>query len=237
MAEDAPEIVLLPGLDGTGDLFERLEQRLAAAMRVTVVRYPQDAGMSYADYAGVACAAIGDRRVALLGESFSGPVAVMTAARLPKQIERLILAATFLRSPWPGRLVRGAAFLDARRAPVWLRDAVLMGRWRDAELSKAVSAIVERLPEGLRAARLRLVAGVDAGAEFSRLDCPILALHGAEDWLVPNWPLKAAVRAKPGAEMAIFPAAHMLLQTRAHDAAIAISKFVQTARAPHETQR
>ena len=84
---------------------------------------------------------------------------------------------------------------------------------------------------------MRLVAGVDVGPEFSRLNCPILALHGAEDWLVPNWQIKTAVLTKPGADMAVFPAAHMLLQMRANDAAYAISKFVQTARPPYETQR
>ena len=46
-----PEIVLLPGLDGTGELFDRLVPLLDAATRVTVLPYPADPALGYEDYA------------------------------------------------------------------------------------------------------------------------------------------------------------------------------------------
>ena len=50
MANGPPEIVLLPGLDGTGDLFDRVEAKLAPELSVKVIRYPHDPTLGYAGY-------------------------------------------------------------------------------------------------------------------------------------------------------------------------------------------
>ena len=43
-----PTLVLLPGLDGTGDFFQPLLESLASRVRTRVVRYPIDGGFDYA---------------------------------------------------------------------------------------------------------------------------------------------------------------------------------------------
>jgi pimeloyl-ACP methyl ester carboxylesterase len=221
------QLVLLPGLDGTGDLFERVKRLLSNDCDVTVVRYPSDPQMGYDDYVAFAKNAIGVRHVIILGESFSGPIAVRLAALLPEQVYGLILAATFLQSPWPPFIMRRAAGIDPRRAPRLARDAFLMGRYRDAELSGKIDLIVANLPPELRAARICAVAGVDVRAEFARVSCPVLGLHGTGDWVVPTRGMKATLQSKPGAQLALFPAAHMLLQTSTVGAAEAILTFIK----------
>ncbi len=233
MASGAPEIVLLPGLDGTGELFERVARLLAPHLDVKIVRYPQDPTLGYAGYVELVRNEIGSRPVFLLGESFSGPVAVRVATQLKGQIRGVVLAATFVKNPWPSWLIRRAARVDPETTPVGLRDRILMGTYGDAELVAKVDEIVRNLSRPVRAARLRAVADVDVRQDFARLDCPILVLHGRSDWLVRKSLMQRAVSDKGGARMIVIPGAHMLLQTRAEEAASEIVHFTKSSMEIH----
>ena len=66
-----PALVLLPGMDGTGELFAPLVQALNPAVSTIVVRYP-DESLDYPEHERVAVAALPtDRSYVVLGESFS----------------------------------------------------------------------------------------------------------------------------------------------------------------------
>jgi pimeloyl-ACP methyl ester carboxylesterase len=224
----APEIVLLPGLDGTGDLFERVAPFLAKYLTVRIVRYPPDPTLGYGGYTELVRREIGKRQVFLLGESFSGPVAVRVAKQLGEQIKGIVLAATFVKNPWPGWLIRRAAHLDPLATPVKIRDAILMGSYGDAELKRKVDEIIRTLPRPVRAARLRAMADVDVRDDFAALRCPILVLHGRGDWLVPKKSMQNAIIMKGRARMVVIPGPHMLLQTRPEDAADEIVSFTRS---------
>jgi pimeloyl-ACP methyl ester carboxylesterase len=97
-----PTLVLLPGMDGTGDLFAPLVAALGPHMRTVIVRYP-DEPLDYASDEEIARAAlpIGHPFI-LLGESFSGPIAVSIAASAPRGSRAYIFAPR--RTGWsPGR--------------------------------------------------------------------------------------------------------------------------------------
>jgi pimeloyl-ACP methyl ester carboxylesterase len=229
MAGAPPEIVLLPGLDGTGNLFERLVRFLPADLKVEIVRYPDDPTLGYAGYVKLVREAIGNRQVFLLGESFSGPIAVRVATQLGTQIKGIVLAATFVKNPWPGWFIRRIARIAPTTTPSRIRDVLLMGRFADAEMSAKVDEIVRTLPRSVRAARLGAIAEVDVQDDFARLACPVLVLHGRGDWLVPKTSMQNAVSAKGGARMIVIPGAHMLLQTQARMAAAEIVAFVKSS--------
>jgi thioesterase domain-containing protein len=74
-------LVLLPGMDGTGELFAPFLAALGPDQAVVVVRYPTDRELGYAELEQVARAALPvDQPFILLGESFSGPVAICRLA-------------------------------------------------------------------------------------------------------------------------------------------------------------
>jgi len=74
-------VVLLPGLDGTGEMFTPLVGALGPDIRSIVVRYP-DAPLDYAGYQAIARAALpAQEPYILLGESFSGPIAERSRLR------------------------------------------------------------------------------------------------------------------------------------------------------------
>ena len=97
-----PTLVLLPGLDGTGILFEPLARALGVDLDVRVVRYPSDPTLGYRELESLARAALPtDRPFVILGESFSGPIAIRLAADSPPGLVGLILVVTFARNPYP----------------------------------------------------------------------------------------------------------------------------------------
>jgi pimeloyl-ACP methyl ester carboxylesterase len=99
IASERVAIVLLPGMDGTGELFAPLLDALPAELDPIVVRYP-DRPASYAEHEEVARHAMPrDQPFVLLGESFSGPVAVSIAASAPPNLRGLILCSSFLSCP------------------------------------------------------------------------------------------------------------------------------------------
>jgi pimeloyl-ACP methyl ester carboxylesterase len=114
-----PTLVLLPGMDGTGDLFAPLVAALGPHMRTIIVRYP-DEPLDYASHEEIARAALPlGHPFILLGESFSGPIAVSIAASAPTGLRGYVLCCSFVRSP--RRLLRwfrpSLGLLPAHRAP------------------------------------------------------------------------------------------------------------------------
>jgi pimeloyl-ACP methyl ester carboxylesterase len=229
MAAVAPEIVLLPGLDGTGELFERVAPFLEEYLTVKIVRYPLDPTLGYAGYTELVRREIGRRQVFLLGESFSGPVAVRVAKQLGQQIKGVVLAATFVKNPWPGWFIRWTAHVDPTTTAPKIRNSMLMGSFGDAELTTKVDEIVRTLPRPVRAARLKAMAEVDVRSDFAALRCPILVLHGRGDWLVPKKSMQKAIIMKGRARMVVIPGAHMLLQTQPEACADEIVSFTRSS--------
>ena len=80
-----PAVVLLPGLDGTGKLFAELVKSLDPGVSAIVVAYPRDQPMGYEELDTLVMSVLNklppDQRYVLLGESFSGPLAIRIAAR------------------------------------------------------------------------------------------------------------------------------------------------------------
>lgn len=221
-----PTLVLLPGLDGTGRFFARLQLCLGNRIPLQVVSYPADRVMGYDDLRPYVESQIGDGPVVILGESFSGPLAIKLAAFRPAQIKGLILAATFVKSPWPRWMILAAAVTKPTRVPRGWIDAVLRGPESDPELAAEIADVMAKFNPAVRSARLRTVASANAIADLKRVICPILALHGRSDWLVPKSGIIRAMKSKPGAVIKLIDGPHMLLQRNAAGAAREIEAFL-----------
>src|SRR5687767_5910188 len=94
-------LMLLPGMDGTGHLFAPFLEALGNEFNVKVVRYPGTEALNYAELEAVARAAMPDGPFVLLGESFSGPIAISLAASGSPHLKGLVLCCTFARNPKP----------------------------------------------------------------------------------------------------------------------------------------
>ena len=93
---------MLPGLDGTGKLFAGFIRAIGADAKVQVIAYPHDEPLGYGELEALVRAALPtDRRYVLLGESFSGPLAIRLAADPPRGLAGVILCGTFAKNPFP----------------------------------------------------------------------------------------------------------------------------------------
>ena len=92
-------LVLLPGMDGTGELFAPFIAALGPEVSSVVVRYP-DQPQGYASHEDAARAALPEGKpFVVLGESFSGPVAISIAAASPPGLCGYILCSSFVSCP------------------------------------------------------------------------------------------------------------------------------------------
>jgi pimeloyl-[acyl-carrier protein] methyl ester esterase len=231
-AESLPALVLLPGLDGTGKLFAGLIKALDPGVGAIVVAYPADKPLGYEElYAlvmGVLDKLPRDQRYVLLGESFSGPLAIRIAARAPAGLMGLILCATFATNPFPWlRWARPlATYLPVKALPRWVRAPLM---WGSLSLDRAPSQM-ERAMSGVSAAvirqRIAALLAVDETSALKRVGTPTLVLRALGDRVIPKAATRRILEVLPRAQLLEIDAPHLLLQTRPRECAVAVQRFL-----------
>lgn len=220
-------LVLLPGLDGTGDLFEALRTQLSPTIAVRVLSYPGDAMLDHGQLADLVMAQLPRRGpFALLGESFSGPVAAAVAARCAPTA--LVLACSFVHSPHP-RLRALAPLLAWLPRPSRLIGPLswaLMGRDATPEWRGALAQALERVDPAVLRFRAGLALRADARAHLAAVTCPVLYLQATRDRVIRPRCAQDVLRAQPRTVVVPIAGPHFLLQTKAAEAARAIEAFL-----------
>jgi pimeloyl-ACP methyl ester carboxylesterase len=224
-----PALVLLPGMDGTGELFDPLLQFLTPQVEPIIVRYP-DRPASYAQHADFARREVPkDRPVVLLGESFSGPVAVSIAAGAPPKLRAVILCASFVTCPHLllGYLRGFTAFASPKLVPDFITRHALMGRFATPELRAAHTRALSRVSSPTLTARLRAMADIDVREELRSLAVPLLYLRATSDRLVPRRSGDEVAACAAEARIIEVDGPHFLLQTQPLESARHIAEFVE----------
>ena len=229
----SPVLVLLPGLDGTGKLFAEFLTVLDSSIGTLVVTYPKDIPMNYDQLETLVTAALPtDRPFVLLGESFSGPLAIRIAARRPEFLVGLVLCVTFASNPysWAGAWVRPLAkFLPLKSLPRWVRAPLMWGSAspnrapRQSERAMAgVSAIVIRQ-------RIASLLAVDETAALVHISAPTLVLCATRDRVVSKAATLTIMRGIARAQRVDINGPHLLLQTCPKECAAAVLAFMRQA--------
>jgi len=224
----APTVVLLPGMDGTGDLFAPVVAALGPDVPTITVRYPNQP-LDYAAHEEIARAALPvGRPFILLGESFSGPIAVSIAAGAPPGLLGYVLCCSFVTSPRPllWVLLPFLALLPPRRVPASVATYFLMGRFASPELRQMHAEALRRVSARALVARLDAIARVDARSTLRHVGLPALYLRATEDRLVPRSAATEFARLSSNARVVDIEGPHLLLQSRPAAAAHAIHEFV-----------
>jgi pimeloyl-[acyl-carrier protein] methyl ester esterase len=232
-APPLPALVLLPGLDGTGKLFSDFVKFLGPAISAIVVAYPPDQPMGYEELDALVTGVLGKlpqhQRYVLLGESFSGALAIRIAARAPAGLVGLILCATFAASPYPwlGWARPLAAYLPVKSLPRWVRAPLM---WGSLSPDRAPSQM-ERAMSGVSAAvirrRIAALLAVDETRALGRIRTPTLVLRALGDRVIPEAATRRILKVLPHAQLLEIDAPHLLLQTRPQECAAAVLRFLQ----------
>jgi pimeloyl-ACP methyl ester carboxylesterase len=225
-------LILLPGLDGTGLLFQPFLAKLPPTLEPVVIRYPGDRALSYAELVPFVMQALPTSGpYLLLGESFSGPLAIMIASMRPPGLAGLILCATFVTSPWP--ILNPLIPIVARTLPFqlyfpykWFK--AWLGGYSTPEHQALLRQMRGLLRPGVMASRVRMVFRVDVLEQLKACDVATLYLQATKDILVPPWNLRMIERINPRVKVATIPSSHMVLQRHPTEAVEIICNFAST---------
>ncbi len=247
---DGPVVVLLPGIGSGRRLFGTLPRRFAKSGCRTISydpvgippsSEPATDGFSFdaaAEDVFAVLDAAGADRVALVGTSLGGKVALTMAAARPDRVARLVLlASSAISTPRAKRVYRFFEVVAGSVPPDRFGDVVapfLFGRTFHASRPSVVDDIARATrpaPETLRlmSAQARELQRFDGADRARRVACPTLCAAGAEDTLTSVDEVRATADTIPDARYVEFPhAGHSLLL---EDAAVyaAVEQFVTSA--------
>lgn len=230
LSETEMKLVLLPGLDGTGRLFESLLRLLPASFSPLIIAYPNHKSLSYAELLRyVQDRAPVDEEYVLLAESFSGPIAIELAASRPAHLKAMILCATLVSNPSPipqhwSFLLRNQLF--AAKPPQFAIRRFLIGNEASHHLSETLTQAIGSVAPKVLAARLRSVLEVDAREALSLCRVPILYLAAKQDKLVRRRSLREMRAIKPEIEVCEIEGPHLELQSEPEQSVEVIESFM-----------
>ena len=226
-------LVLLPGMDGTGALFEEFVKLLPGEIESIIASYPSNQKLSYAQLMPIvrAAAPITEPYI-LLAESFSTPLAIQFAATRPPNLRGLILCAGFASSPAKGLRRLAGQFL----APILFRLPLpdfavrfwLVGSGASPSLHNAIRAALSTVRPEVLSARLRAVLRCDVRHELSRIEVPILLLQASGDRLVRASSAEEMLLSRPDATLKTIDGPHLLIQREPQKAAAAVMEFIDS---------
>ncbi|HEY5849471.1 MAG TPA: alpha/beta hydrolase [Lysobacter sp.] len=222
-------LVVLPGLDGTASLLSAFaDAALPHFSSVRVISYPGDQVLGYPELEVLARSKLPvDAPFVLVGESFSGPVALSIAANPPHGLVGLVLSTSFSRHPVPllGPFAALAGFAPARRLPDALLSWLLLGEWATPELLRSLQSALESLSPKVLRARAAGALGVDCSANLASIALPVLYLRASCDRLISAAAGNRILAAIPHASLVEIPGPHLLLQAAPQASASAIAMF------------
>lgn len=164
----------------------------------------------------------------ILGESFSGPIAISIAASNPPGLLGLILCVTFARNPHPLLPLVTTILkpLPAWRLPRFIQEPNIFGKFNSPYVRAKLDEVRGRVSQKTLKARLEAVASIDVSDKLSRVTVPTLDLRARNDRVVSHASGDHIRKILPGIEIAELDAPHLLPQTVPQEALAAICNFV-----------
>ena len=225
-------LCLLPGLDGTTRMLTAFADasRAAGIDRVDAIAYPVERALDYAELETFARDRLPTRTpFVLLGESFSGPIAIRIASDPPPNLVGLVLSTTFARAPVPllSSLASLTRFAPVRGLPTAALSFALLGPWNTPALRRDLLASLHAVAPAVLRARAAAALRADVEDHLSRIEIPTLLLRAKHDRLLRSGTSRRLLAGIAHAKRTTFDGPHLLLQTQADDCARAVAAFVR----------
>ena len=181
------KLVLLPGMDGTGELFAPILPYLKD-FDCCVVQLPQSGPQDYQTLKQYVEAKLPVDDFILLAESFSGPIGAILALSDIKNLRAIIFVATFLVAPRK-RLLRTLSMVPFKLAlklpfAMTLCKRLLFDAAVSDEITSLFAKTIFRLPVGLIRSRIKAVGSLVLPQRQS--DLPAILLQPTGDKLLPT---------------------------------------------------
>ena len=222
-------LVLLPGLDGTGILFQPLVESLPAGIEPVVIPFPPAEPLDYPDLAKFVAPRLPQSApFVLLGESYAGPLALQLAAEGAPGIVGVVLCASFVSNPTliPSSLRHLAGPWLFRFTPAFIQAKALLGGYSSPELRQLLLSAHGIVSARVMTQRIRSILSVDATPALRATRQPLCYLRGLHDHVVPARNLRRIQAIRPDVQVHLIPAPHLVLQLQPKASADAVSSFI-----------
>lgn len=225
--------LLLPGMDGSGELYAPLVRRISSDPEhqldsIAVVRYSPRVPMNYVELTQFAAAQMPAGKMTLIAESFSGPIAIRLAAQFPDRIERVILSCTFVTNPWPwlAPVAPMLSWMPILPAPFssFFGAEMLFNEYNSATNRTELQRALAQLSPAVLRARMQAVLECDVRDTLKRCPQAILYLQARQDRVIPHAAAKTILAARSDLRLVQLDGPHCLLQTQADQAWAAIKQ-------------
>lgn len=236
-------ILLLPGADGTGVLFEPLLKQIEASgsesfnfdsSNIDIINLNYDKCGQLLDQSLSIQARRIEKRyinksVMIIAESYSGLLAYELLTRQNLNITQVVFVASFLSTP--NKFASIAAKLNPewlesalKFTPDWIWGRVLFGKWQNEYLRALFMDAMNQTPNQLLQQRLNNIAIVKLPA--MTINVPCLYLRGKQDNLVSTKNVALFHNLFTNFEHRELEGTHFLLQTNPKEAWIEIDRFL-----------
>lgn len=230
-------LLLLPGLDGTGLVFEPLLTYLPAEIETQVVRYPVDRIMSFQEHVAFVRKQLPKRKpFVLLAESFSGPIGLQLLADPPDNLVGVLFVATFAHYPSPflldaSRILPQGLLLKLFSTTLFSRFFCL-GR-ASGDAVRIFHEALESVKLNVLSHRLQILTELPPPPDTT-FSGPCLYLQASNDRLVPSRAVAPLQKHLPQLQVMKIHGPHIVLLAQPEAGARIISDFVASLTGPHE---
>ncbi|WP_139213981.1 alpha/beta fold hydrolase [Atopomonas hussainii] len=224
------ELVVLPGLDGTAMLHDDFANAVSPLFkRVHVIAYPPEQPLSYSELESLVRAQLPkEAHFVLLGESFSGPLAITIASAPPTNLVGLVLSTTFAKPPIPfARVISALVRIGPVRAlPMVLLSWLLLGEWSTQTLRENLRTALQKVSPRVLRARALASLRVDVTALLPLINVPVLCLFASSDRLLRFGSATDFQLCVPCVTITELAGPHLLLQSVPQQSARVIEAFL-----------
>lgn len=227
------DLYILPGLDGTTRMLDAFiaAARSAGFGNAHAIGYPPDQPLGYAELETFARAALPRHApFVLLGESFSGPIAISIAADPPPNLVGLVLSTTFAHAPVPmlAPFAPLTRFAPTQALPAAVLSALLLGRWSTHELQRTLRAALDEVAPAVLRTRAAAAMRIDVSDRLARIVAPTLSLKANHDRLLHAGASRRLMTGIANAQQVALDGPHLLLQTRTTACTEAVARFAES---------
>jgi pimeloyl-[acyl-carrier protein] methyl ester esterase len=235
---EAQRIVLLPGLDGTGRMFEPFLKIIRPPILPLVVRFPRDRPQNYQQLLHHIREEVPwDEPYVLVAESFSSPLALYFAQSQWEDIQAVILCSGFVRNPLsemqrliysmlPKRIMKKSPPLSALRS-------LMLGGDSPAYLNDLFKSSMEYVLPDVIASRIDLALNTDASTALQECKRPVHYLQASHDNLIGRRGWEQISHLRSDCTCMEIEGPHLLIQSRPLEVLAAIEQFLANLGAPH----
>ncbi|HUR47120.1 MAG TPA: hypothetical protein VMZ27_14670 [Candidatus Saccharimonadales bacterium] len=230
LALSQKNLVVLPGLDGTGDLLSSFIAETENKFETHLVRFPKHKPLVYQQFFPCIREVLPwGKPYSLLADSFSGHLALLFAEDQPQYLESIILCSSFFTNPsshttWWNKFTGKDPF-----KPPFTKEFLkkyLFGEDCPEGLLDKAKEVFDSVPPEILEFRWNLAMKTESRRQLSTSNKPILFLAGNQDALLHEKHLADLALMQPKMEVMRFDAPHALLQRFPREAAAYVDAFI-----------